>query len=112
MLFAWFAKKSLGLVNWGWLVIGAVVLVAWLWLGAAEKADDAANRQIGAATQREGDLKRTIERTEQANDAREEIEEGFRRPAGDVAVYHQCLRTARTPANCQRFVPDIAPDIR
>lgn len=107
---AWFAVKALGLARWVWL-LGAIVAVigAVAWLQARERADDKANQEIGATKQREGDLRATLERTETANDAREEIE----RPgaAGDKLRYDQCLRTARTPANCERFLPSgSAPD--
>lgn len=92
------------------LAIGALILATglligalWLWLGAREEADDKANQEIGATVQREGDLRETIERTEKANETREEINRPG--PAGDRLRYDQCLRTARTPANCQRFLP-------
>lgn len=96
----------------GTLILGAAALIGvlWLWLDHREKADDRNNQEIGAAVQREGDLRETLERTETANEAREEIE----RPgdAGDRLRYDQCLRTARTPANCQRFLPGGQADQR
>ena len=89
----------------GTLILGAAALLGalWLWIDAREKADDKANQEIGAAVQREGDLRTTLERTEQGNEAREEIWQAG--PAGDRLRYDQCVRTARTPANCQRFLP-------
>ena len=108
MIAHWLGAKALfGLARWAWLLIAAALLgAAVLWLNAREKADDQANQNIGAAVQREGDLRETIKRTEQGNAARTEIEEGVRRDDGrDAAVYDQCVRTARTPANCERFLP-------
>lgn len=101
---AFLALKFLGLARWAWLliVVAAVAGLIW-WLNAAEKADDKANQDIGAAVQREGDLRETIERTEQGNEARTEIEADVSRGGGSV-LYEQCLRTARTPANCERFL--------
>jgi membrane protein implicated in regulation of membrane protease activity len=90
---------------WALIAVGAALILggAWLWLDSREKADDKANQEIGAAVQREGDLRETIERTETANEAREEI--GRHDAAGDRLRYDQCLRSARTPANCERFLP-------
>jgi hypothetical protein len=105
------AAPLLGIARWVWLAGAVVALVGVvLWLNAREKADDRANQELGATVQRETDLRKTIERTETANEAREEIA----RPdaAGDRLRYDQCLRTARTPANCQRFLPGGQTDQR
>lgn len=106
----WFALKFLGVSRWIWLAGAAVVLVgAVAWLNAREKADDRANQELGATVQRETDLRETIQRTETANEVRDEMA----RPgaAGDRLRYDQCLRTARTPANCERFLSGgQAPD--
>jgi membrane protein implicated in regulation of membrane protease activity len=105
MIMAWLTGKGfLGLAKGLWLLGAVVALIgAVAWLQARENADDKANQEIGAAVQREGDLRETIERTETANEAREEI--GRHDAAGDRLRYDQCLRTARTPANCERFLP-------
>lgn len=92
---------------WQVLAVLAAATALALWLGAAERADDRANRQIGAAGQRAQDLQVTLERTEEADAARNEV----RDPGGD-ARHKQCMRTARTPANCQRFLPRGAADQR
>lgn len=103
------ALKFLGLARWAWLLIALAALVgAVWWLNAAEEADDRANQEIGARKQREGDLRETIERTEQGNEAREQMREAIR--TGDPAAYDQCVRTARTPANCVRFLPERSAD--
>ena len=106
MIMAWLGAKALfGLSRGIWVaIVAGLIGAAVLWLIAAEKADDKANQEIGATVQREGDLRETITRTETANEAREEI--GRHDAAGDRLRYDQCLRTARTPANCERFLPD------
>jgi hypothetical protein len=109
MIFEWLGVKSLFGLARGWLLLALVLAVVSLiiWAGAAEKADDQRNQDIGAAVQREGDLRETLQRTEEANAARSEI--------GDdrgTARFDQCLRTARTPENCQRFLPGGGADQR
>jgi hypothetical protein len=100
----WFLLKSFGLPRYLWAVLAVGALVALvLWLRASENADDKANQEVGAAVQREGDLQRTLERVETGNATREEIIREVDRGNGDV-LYAQCLRTARTPANCERFL--------
>lgn len=95
--------------------LAAIVLLAligmFLWWSAAENADDKANQEIGAAIEREGALTETLIRTEQANEARNTIEQDLQRDDGrSCAVYRQCLRTARTPGNCERFLPERQAD--
>lgn len=87
---------------WLWVALAAIVLlvVAYFYLSAREEADDKRNQEIGGQIQREGDLRKTIERTEIANEARDDI-----RSNRDRTRYDQCLRTARTPANCERLLP-------
>jgi hypothetical protein len=91
------------------LLIGSLAAIAALliWLRAAERADDRANQDIGGGLQREADLKITLERTETADAARTEI-----RDDRGSARFDQCLRTARTPANCERFLPGGEADHR
>lgn len=84
---------------WAAVVVLAIALAAlWLW------QHDEKQRERGAQVQRETDLRETINRTEQGNAARNEIHEALNRDDGrSAAVYDQCMRTARTPANCQRY---------
>lgn len=82
-----------------------VVVIALLWF--LVRSHDEKQREAGASAQREGDLRETIQRTEQGNAARVEIQDAFQRDDGrSAAVYDQCLRTARTPENCKRFLPE------
>lgn len=105
MIYAFLTKTLLGAPRWLWLVIAFVLLLvaAAIWWTRSEEADDKANQEIGATVQREDDLRETLERTETGNEAREAIEQSG--PAGDQRRYDQCVRSARTPANCQRFLP-------
>lgn len=89
------------------LLAAALLLGLWIWFGAREEADDKANQSIGATVQREGDLREILNRTEQANAARDEVDDDR-----GTARYDQCLRTARTPENCQRFLPRSSADQR
>ena len=96
---SWLMAKSFGLHRIAWIGIAALLLAAGIyWLQAREEADDKANQEIGAQGQREGDLRKTIERAEKANEARDDISRNR-----DNARYDQCVRTARTPANCERL---------
>ena len=81
----------------GTLVVIAALAVGalWLWADSREKADDKANQEIGATVQREGDLRETIERTETANEAREDS-----RTRTSEQRNADCLRRSRTPENC------------
>jgi len=109
MIFEWLGKKSLFGLNRCTLIL-VLLLVAWVLvfcLRLAEAADDAANREIGAAVQREDDLRETLQRTEEADAARTEI-----RDDRGAARYEQCLHTARTAENCQRFLPRSPADQR
>ncbi len=97
------------------LVLLAVVAFSALilWLNLREDADDQANQQIGATSERTKHLEDTIEQVEKGNAARAEIEEAIGRNDGrSRVVYDQCVRTARTPANCKRYLPDDEADHR
>ena len=89
------AAKVFGLAKGWWLLIAVAALGLIIWrINAAEKADDRANQEIGAAVQREGDLRETVTRVETPNEAAANVE---RDP---VARRDGCLRHSRTPENC------------
>ncbi|WP_156840263.1 hypothetical protein [Novosphingobium aquimarinum] len=102
------AKGALGLVRWGWIaIVAALIAAAVLVIDSAIEDVIAVSKDQGATEQREGDLHETLNRTEEGNNARTEIEEGLGRADGrSRPVYDQCLRTARTPENCERFLPE------
>lgn len=96
-----------GLVLLAVVAFGALIL----WLNLREEADDKANQQIGAKAERTQQLEDTIKNVETGNAARAEIEEAMGRDDGrSRVVYDQCVRTARTPANCKRYLPDDEAD--
>lgn len=103
---AWLATKALGLAR-GWWLLGAALALAALawWLSAAEKADDKANREIGAQGAVISGQRTTLDQVGKANEAEDKVRRG-----GDTERYERCLRyaTADTRANCDalRPVPD------
>ena len=93
MILAWIAARK-------WLlIIGAVIAIGagyLLWLSNR----DAGNVEKGKTEQTVENLEETVNRVDQANEARDTI-----RVDNGNARFDQCMRTARTPANCQRFLP-------
>ena len=75
-------------------ILGVIAFKVWL----ADVKHDA--RQEGVTTERAGQLTETLNSVEKANDTRRQIDDPASR-----ARYDECLRSARTPANCQRFLP-------
>lgn len=101
----------------GWhYLAGAIAAFAllgalWLYLSNREEADDRRNQDIGGAVQREGDLRETLDRTETGNETRDQVKRELDNGRSD-GLYARCLRTARTPANCERFLPEREADDR
>lgn len=97
--------KLFGLPRWVWAVLVFAVIVLVLIL--LERADDKNNQTIGAVVEREAQTREVLERTETGNAVREEVREAIARDGGrsDI-VYDQCVRTARTPSKCERFLPE------
>lgn len=96
----WLLTKQLGLHRALWIVMAIVALGGiWLFLSEREDADDKRNQEIGGTIEREASQSEIIKNVEKANEARDEI----RNDDGD-ARYNQCLRTARTPAVCERLL--------
>lgn len=86
-------------------ILGVLALLAvWAWHNSQVTEAATEGRKAGATEQRESDLTETITRTEQANETREVIQGEVRSGTGGN-LYAQCVRTARTPAHCQRFLP-------
>ena len=101
------ARAFLKRIPWPvYAALGAILAALAVWAWHNSQVDEAATegRKAGATHQREETLTTIIERTEQANETRQEIQSEVRAGNGD-ALYRQCLRTARTPANCERFLP-------
>lgn len=92
-----------------WIAGGIVALILLAFTLHKCAVSDAGKRgeERGAVQQTAKNLEETVKRVETANEAREEI----RNDRGN-ARYDQCLRTARTPANCERFLRVRKPDDR
>lgn len=75
-----------------------IALIAFkIWIGGVRH--DA--RKSGAETERAARLEQTFNQMEKANDTRVEI-----RDVRSRARYDECMRSARTPENCKRFLPE------
>lgn len=110
---AWTAVKLFAKrlpIGW-WAALGAALAIVALVLWVRGAINDAASqgRTEGAQTQREADLRETIKRVEQSNDTRNQIKTEVERGSGD-ALYRECLRSARSPDSCKRFMPNRQAD--
>lgn len=97
MILAWFkANKLIGIVA---LVLAAIVII-----GTVTHLIDAGQEQArdaGVQTERAATTGRVIENVQTANETRAEVRDDRSRAAWD-----ECLRSARNPANCERFLPE------
>lgn len=103
----WLKALTWGLPRYVWIIAAVALMGAlWVWLAAAEKEDDRLNQQVGAVTERAENTGVVLERVEQGNAVRNEVEREADRGAG-AALYEQCVRAQRDPAApvCQRFLP-------
>ena len=96
-LSVWFkANKLIGIV--------ALVLLAAVVVGTLAHLIDAGNdqaRDAGVQTERAATTGKVIENVEKAKAAAEAA-----RDPGSCVAYRECLRSARTAANCVRYLPD------
>ncbi|QIG80004.1 hypothetical protein [Stakelama tenebrarum] len=101
------AKGALGLARGAWIaivaaLIAAAVLIAAAWFDSAlDRAADA-----GATEAARAGGQKTLEQLGKANDAEDDLRRGGERSA---ERYAECMRWARTPANCERYRPDPGP---
>lgn len=88
--------------NWRWIA-GALAVIAIIALVAKiyGKGEEAGADKIENET-----LKQTIQNVEKANEVRQTF------PADNRRRYDQCLRTARSPENCERWLPRVPADDR
>jgi hypothetical protein len=100
----WLTTQVFGLPKGLWLlVVIAALLGAGLLWQHSQRVHDTQQREIGKTEERAAETTTVLQRTEQGNEAREAIKQAG--PVGDRLRYDQCVRSARTPANCQRFLP-------
>lgn len=92
-----------------WLGIAAVLLVGASVAYCQNQVEDRVEQaeELGEEKERSKQLEATVENVEKANDARKTINDPG--AIGEFARYHQCLRSDRTPENCERFMPDVQP---
>ncbi len=98
---------ALGVPKQVWLGLAALALLS----GAVWYCDRQLDNRVeeaeekGAEKERTIQLEETVKNVEKADEARKDIAD--KSPLGDCIRYNQCLRTARTPENCKRFLPDV-----
>lgn len=102
MIYAWLAKQFLGLPRGLWVLIGIAALAVLSTIWFADKMDE--SRETGAAIERANGMAETLDRVEQGQETRDAIEREAADGSGSM-LYDQCVRSARTPANCERFLP-------
>lgn len=81
------------------LIVAALALYVWAMSHHDETVETAV--QQGREAQQRDDALETLNTVKEANDARSAVND-----AGSRARYDECLRSARNPANCQRFLPE------
>lgn len=86
-------------------IIAGIAVLALLgaflmWLGNERKEAREDGRKYAETEQQA----KVIETTEKVNDAREQTAQDIR-SGGSPELYANCLRSARNPENCKRFLP-------
>ncbi len=105
-IFQAFKASKNAQISAGIALVIVVGLGLYIWIVTNRQSDlqdaaDQARNQVQAEV-----LEKTVEQVKEANDAREQVRNDV-----DNARYTQCLRSARTPANCQRYLlPQQSPD--
>lgn len=82
---------------------GVIVGMAVLMINATNAIRDAGFK-AGETHEQAKVQDQVIQNVEQANDVREQINSEAARGSGSL-LYRQCLRSARSPENCQRYLP-------
>ena len=97
LITTWFkANKFIGII--------ALALLAVVILGTVMHLIDAGNDQAhesGIQTERAATTGKVIENVQKTNATR-----AAARDPGSCVAYRECLRSARTAANCVRYLPD------
>lgn len=96
-LATWFKANTL-------IGIVTLVLLAIVAVGTVTHLIDAGNdasRESGVQTERAATTGKVIENVEKTNATR-----AAARDPGSCVAYNECLRSARTAANCVRYLPD------
>lgn len=96
------SPKLAKLAAWGLIGLLAALLVGgaiWWFNDTVDDAHDAGVKQ-GVTAERIEAQAEVIKNVETANETRTEVRDPRSR-----AAYDECVRSARNPANCQRFMP-------
>lgn len=90
-------------ITWagGLLVVALLISAAVWWFN--DTVDDARDEGVkqGVTTERVEAQGKVIENVQAANETRAAVRDDRSR-----AAYDECVRSARNPANCERFVPE------
>lgn len=86
------------------LVLVAAVIAFFTFADKKEQRIETKLEEKGVLKERSETQGETINRVKEANDVREEVNRND--DAGARLRYEQCLLSARTPANCQRLLPE------
>ena len=98
----WIAKIMAAQVPWKLIAIAVAALTAVaLALAFVDRAFDE-TEEAAVAVEQAKQLEQVIQSVETANEARSKIEQPD--DAGGRVRFCQCLRTARTPASCERLL--------
>lgn len=93
------------LPKWAKLATVGLVLIGSTLLIMSKLSDIRADgEKQGAGQERTKNIDATLERVEISHEATEEIRKEATTGNGSL-LYAQCLRSARTPTNCKRFLP-------
>lgn len=99
-----------GLPGWARLAMGiggilvVLVLASTLLVKSVDKVSDK-GREMGATAERAVIQETVINNVEKSRDASILIEQQTARGTG-LELHAQCLRSAKAPENCKRFLPD------
>lgn len=93
--------KAAKLASWGALILVAGLLVGAALLWFNDTVDDAHDEGVkqGVTIERVEAQGKVIENVQTANETRAAV-----RDERSGAAYDECLRSARNPANCERFL--------
>lgn len=97
-LFLLLGSKLKLIPDWLWVLLMFIVGILAIQFWIAGKFDE--GFEAGAKEERAEATQILIQRVDKAHDAKEAV----LNPAG-AARYNECLLSARTPQNCERFLP-------
>lgn len=91
------------MANAKWIALGLGVLALLVAVAMYISSLRKESREAGKQTERAEAAAEVINRVEEANEVDKEIVASG--SAGDNLRFNQCVRSARNPENCKRFLP-------